>query len=198
MPPGGGSGTAPSEAVTVGAVRSEPLTEVVAAMLRESDNLAAELLVREIGRRRADDGSTAAGAAAVVRELAALGLPVAGLRLGDGSGLEVTNTASCALLASALRLGEAHGLPDLRSRLAVAGRSGTLVKRLAETPLEGKLAAKTGSLKGVTGLTGFVDGRRRLAFALLANGAFSEAEGRLLQDRLVALPANYPGPQPQL
>jgi serine-type D-Ala-D-Ala carboxypeptidase/endopeptidase (penicillin-binding protein 4) len=198
VPPAGGSGTAPSEVVTVAVVRSEPLTEVVAAMLRESDNLAAELLVREIGRRRADDGSTPAGAGAVVRELAALGLPVAGLRLGDGSGLEVTNTASCALLASTLRLGEAHGLPDLRGRLAVAGRSGTLVKRLVETPLEGKLAAKTGSLKGVTGLTGFVDGRRRLSFALLANGAFSEAEGRLLQDRLVALLANYPGPQPQL
>jgi D-alanyl-D-alanine carboxypeptidase len=67
-----------------------------------------------------------------------------------------------------------------------------------ETPLEGRVAAKTGSLKGVTGLTGFVDGRRRLSFALLANGSFSEAEGRLLQDRLVAVLADYPGPQPRL
>jgi D-alanyl-D-alanine carboxypeptidase/D-alanyl-D-alanine-endopeptidase (penicillin-binding protein 4) len=244
VPLTGGSGTAPSPSVTVAEVRSEPLTEMVTAMLRESDNLAAELLVREIGRRRSGDGSTPAGTAAVVRELAALGLPVAGLRLGDGSGLEVTNTASCALLASALRPGMGQGLGqgphapeepgastrpepggsggdpggarggaaqppeslrpngpvpgDVRSWLAVAGRSGTLVERLVGTPLEGKLAAKTGSLRGVTGLTGFVDGRRRLSFALLANGAFSEAGGRLLQDRLVAVLANYPGPQPRL
>ena len=80
----------------------------------------------------------------------------------------------------------------------MAGRSGALVERLVGTPLEGKLAAKTGSLQGVTGLVGFVDGRRRLSFALLANGDFSEAGGRLLQDRLVALLANYPGPQPRL
>jgi D-alanyl-D-alanine carboxypeptidase/D-alanyl-D-alanine-endopeptidase (penicillin-binding protein 4) len=194
VPLTGVSGTAPSPSVTVAEVRSEPLTEMVTAMLRESDNLAAELFVREIGLHRAGEGSTPAGTAAVVRELAALGLPVAGLRLGDGSGLEVTNTLSCALLASALR-----SIPgDVGSWLAVAGRSGTLVERLVGTPLEGKVAAKTGSLRGVTGLAGFVDGRRRLSFALLANGDFSEAGGRLLQDRLVALLANYPGPQPRL
>lgn len=187
-----GSGVAPEAAVTLAEVRSAPLAEVVAAMVRESDNLAAELLVRELGRRGAGEGSTPAGTAVVVRELAAMGLPVDGLRLADGSGLELTNTATCGLLASTL-----HG-GDVRRWLAVAGRSGTLVKRLVDTPLEGKLAAKTGSLKGVTGLAGFVDGRRRLSFAFLANGAFTEAEGRLLQDRIVALLANYPGPQPQL
>jgi serine-type D-Ala-D-Ala carboxypeptidase/endopeptidase (penicillin-binding protein 4) len=197
VPLAGTGGTAPARAFTVATVRSEPLTEMVTAMLRESDNLAAELFVREIGRRRADDGSTPAGTAAVVRELAALGLPVAGLHLGDGSGLEVTNTVSCAVLASSLRL-NGPGVGDVRSWLAVAGRSGTLVKRLVETPLEGMLAAKTGSLAGVTGLTGFVDGRRHLSFALLANGAFSDADGRLLQDRLVAVLANYPAPQPRL
>jgi D-alanyl-D-alanine carboxypeptidase/D-alanyl-D-alanine-endopeptidase (penicillin-binding protein 4) len=80
----------------------------------------------------------------------------------------------------------------------VAGRSGTLSLRLADTPLEGKLRAKTGSLNGVTGLTGFVDGRRVLSFAFLANGSLSDSAGRLLQDRLVALLAGYPGPQPRL
>ena len=197
VPLAGESGTAPEHAVTVAAVRSEPLREIVAAMLRESDNLAAELLTKEVGRLRAGEGSTAAGTAAVTRELAGLGLPVAGLRLGDGSGLEVTNTATCTLLASVLRRGPRGGA-SLRDLLPVAGRSGTLVKRLVDTPLAGRLAAKTGSLEGVTGLAGFLDGRRQLSFALLANGAFSEAGGRLLQDRLAALLAMYPGPQPQL
>ena len=104
---------------------------------------------------------------------------------------------TCAVLASVLRLGPRGGA-SLRDLLAVAGRSGTLVKRLVDTPLAGRLAAKTGSLEGVTGLAGFLEGRRQLSFALLANGAFSEAGGRLLQDRLAALLAMYPGPQPQL
>ena len=122
------------------------------------------------------------------------GLPTAGLRLGDGSGLEVSNRASCALLAATLRTPDRAGAPQLSPLLAVAGRSGTLSLRLADTPLEGKLRAKTGSLNGVTGLAGYVDGRRTLSFAFVANGSLSDAAGRLLQDRLVALLAAYPGP----
>ena len=151
-------------------------------------------MVRELSRRGGGDGSTADGTAAVLRELAGMGLPVDGTRLGDGSGLEATNAATCALLASTVRIDE--GAWDVRDWLAVAGRSGTLARRLVDTPLEGRVAGKTGSIKGVTGLTGFVDGRRRLSFAFLANGTFSDADGRILQDRLVALLAGYPGPQP--
>ena len=80
----------------------------------------------------------------------------------------------------------------------MAGQTGTLAPRLAGTPLDGKLRAKTGSLDGVSGLAGYVDGRRALSFALLANGNLSDAAGRLLQDRIAALLAAYPGPQPRL
>lgn len=193
------SGVAPPEgAVTVATVRSAPLLDIVAGMLRESDNTAAELLVRELGVAQRGDGSTPAGTQAISAALAAAGLPTAGLRLGDGSGLEVTNQSSCALLAAALRRPDRGGAPELSPLLAVAGRSGTLSLRLVGTPLEGKVRAKTGSLNGVSGLTGYLDGRRSLSFAFLANGPFSESAGRLLQDRLLALLAGYPGPQPRL
>jgi D-alanyl-D-alanine carboxypeptidase/D-alanyl-D-alanine-endopeptidase (penicillin-binding protein 4) len=196
VPAAADDAVAPAETVTLAEVRSAPLSEVVGAMVRESDNQAAELLVRELGRRQLGQGSTPAGVDAVISELARLGLPTEGLRLGDGSGLEMTNRASCRLLEAALGLPADKGGEALNQSLPVAGRSGTLVKRLVGTPLEGRLRAKTGSLKGVTGLVGFVDGRRPLAFAFLANGAFSEAEGRALQDRLVTLLANYPAPAP--
>jgi D-alanyl-D-alanine carboxypeptidase/D-alanyl-D-alanine-endopeptidase (penicillin-binding protein 4) len=184
--------------VTVATVRSAPLSEIVAGMLRESDNTAAELLVKELGFVKRHDGSTPAGTGAVTDVLTDAKLPTAGLRLGDGSGLEVTNQASCALLAAALRIPDSRGGPQLSPLLAVAGRSGTLSPRLVGTPLEGKLRAKTGSLNGVSGLAGYLDGRRGLSFAFLANGPLSESAGRLLQDRLVALLAGYPGPQPRL
>lgn len=193
------SGAAPPEgAVTLATVRSAPLSDIVAGMLRESDNTAAELLVREIGVAKRRDGSTPAGTQAITDALADAGLPTAGLRLGDGSGLEVTNQSNCALLAAALRKPDRGGAPELSPLLAVAGRSGTLSRRLVGSPLEGKLRAKTGSLNGVTGLTGYLDGRRSLSFAFLANGPISESAGRLLQDRLMALLAGYPGPQPRL
>jgi D-alanyl-D-alanine carboxypeptidase/D-alanyl-D-alanine-endopeptidase (penicillin-binding protein 4) len=184
--------------ITLATVRSAPLSDIVAGMLRESDNTAAELLTRELGVVRAHDGSTAAGTRAVADVLAGAKLSTAGLRLGDGSGLEVTNQATCGLLAAALRLPDRSGAPRLEPLLAGAGRSGTLALRLADTPLDGKLRAKTGSLDGVSGLAGFLDGRRELSFAFLANGNLSDAAGRLLEDRLVALLAAYPGPQPRL
>jgi serine-type D-Ala-D-Ala carboxypeptidase/endopeptidase (penicillin-binding protein 4) len=191
----GENAVAPAGAVTVGEVRSAPLGEVVAAMIRESDNEAAELLTRELGHREGE-GSTAAGVAAVTHQLTRLGLSTTGSRMGDGSGLETTNRASCRLLEAALELPAREGGDALRQALPVAGRSGTLAKRLVNTPLEGKLRGKTGSLEGVTGLVGYVEGRRRLSFAFLANGAFSEAEGRALQDGVVTLLANYPAPAP--
>ena len=193
-----GSGTPPEGAVPLATVRSAPLSDIVGAMLRESDNTAAELLVREIGFAEARDGSTPAGTKAVADTLTEAGLPTAGLRLGDGSGLEVSNRASCTLLAAALRTPDRAGAPQLSPLLAVAGRSGTLSLRLADTPLDGKLRAKTGSLDGVTGLAGYLDGRRSLSFAFVANGSLTDAAGRLLQDRLAALLAAYPGPQPRL
>ncbi len=187
----GDAAVAPEGAVPVATIRSAPFSEVVASMVRESDNTAAELIAREVGQRTGAGGSTPAGVAAVVAELQRLGLPTAGVRLGDGSGLEATNTVTCGILETAVRT-----VKGLRATLAVAGRSGTLARRLVDTTLEGKLEAKTGTLKGVAGLTGFVDGRRRLSFALLTAGTFSDAEGRVLQDRVVAVLADYPGPQP--
>ena len=188
----------PAGAVTLATVRSAPLSDIVAGMLRESDNTAAELLVRELGVAKRGDGSTPAGTQAIADALTEAGLPTAGLRLGDGSGLEVTNQSTCALLAAALRKPDRSGAPELSPLLAVAGRSGTLSLRLVGSPLEGKLRAKTGSLNGVSGLTGYLDGRRGLSFAFLVNGPISESAGRLLQDRLMVLLAGYPGPQPRL
>jgi D-alanyl-D-alanine carboxypeptidase/D-alanyl-D-alanine-endopeptidase (penicillin-binding protein 4) len=180
---------APAEAVTLASIRSAPLSELVAVMVRESSNTAAELLVRELGRRATGTGTTAAGTQAVMDELAEMGLPTEGLRLSDGSGLEATNTVTCVLLAQTLR-----DFPAARKWLAVAGRSGTLVKRLDGTSLEGKLAGKTGTLRGVSGLVGVVDGKRPLRFAFIANGVFSDAKGRGAQDRLAALLYRYPDP----
>ena len=88
------SAIAPGKVETVAVVRSPSLGDIVAAMLRESSNLTAEMLVRELGRRDGD-GGTDAGLAAVTQELRSLGLPTEGMKLTDGSGLDVSNRATC-------------------------------------------------------------------------------------------------------
>lgn len=188
--------TAPGKVETIARVLSPPLSDIVAAMLRESANLTAEMLVRELGRRDGD-GSTAAGLIAVTQELRDLGLPTDGLKLTDGSGLDVSNRATCKLLFATLALGAQGSVAtgnfaSLVDGLAVAGRTGTLAQRMVRTSLEGRLRAKTGSIDGVAALTGLVDGKRDLSFAFIVNGTFSGSGGRSLQERVANLLARFP------
>ena len=190
---GPGEGKAPAESVTLARVASPPMRELVGQMLRDSDNLTAELLVKELGRRFADQGTTAAGVAVVRDALGSAGLPVGELQAVDGSGLDRSDRASCALLMAALRANGPSGA--LTAGFPVAARTGTLARRFLSNPGAGRLRAKTGSLDGVTGLTGFLDvagGGEPLAFALLANDVPNDAVAQGLQEQIGAVLSRYP------
>jgi serine-type D-Ala-D-Ala carboxypeptidase/endopeptidase (penicillin-binding protein 4) len=186
-------GTAPAGAVVVAQVMSWPLSQIVQAMLRASDNLIAELLVRELDRHAGGTGTTAGGLAVILRQEAALGIPVAAAHLDDGSGLAPTDRASCSLLLSALDQTDRPGLQVVAQGLAVAGRSGTLVHRFVGTPLAGKLAAKTGSIVDVAGMVGFLNVSLPLRFALLLNQPGTSGALATKVDQVVAAIATYPG-----
>jgi D-alanyl-D-alanine carboxypeptidase/D-alanyl-D-alanine-endopeptidase (penicillin-binding protein 4) len=189
-------GTAPTGSVEVATLQSPPIRDVVAEVLRVSDNLGAEMLVREIGFRLAQQGSTEAGTKAVAERLAALGVPTAGLTLVDGSGLDRGNRVTCQTLVAALELGARPELAALWAGLAVSGQSGRLVNEFKGTPLEGKVRAKTGSLDGVTGLVGIVDVGRPVRFAFVANAAFTEGAGINLRNRVASVIARFPDAPP--
>ena len=187
-----GEGKAPDTGVTVAAIDSPPLTELVGTIMRDSGNLASELLVKELGVRFAGGGTTGGGLG-VVRETAlSLGLPVDGLAAVDGSGLDRSDRITCDLL-QALWSKEGDKGP-LAQGLPLAATSGTLVQRFRGTPAAGKVRAKTGSLDEVVGLTGFsttLDGRA-LLFSLVANELPSDSAGSALQDRLANVLVSYP------
>jgi serine-type D-Ala-D-Ala carboxypeptidase/endopeptidase (penicillin-binding protein 4) len=191
----GRSNAAPNAAV-VASVRSRPLRDIVGGMLRSSDNLTAELLTRELGFQTANDGTTTACTAAIVAVLGELGVATDGLVLVDGSGLDRGDRATCAQLVTALDLGERPEIATLWDGLAVAGEAGTLRPRLRDSALQGRLRGKTGSLEGVTALTGLVDVGRPLRFAFLGAGAFSEAEGLALREQAAAIVAEFPDAPP--
>lgn len=178
------SGAVPEGAAPIASVSSPPLRDVVAAMIRESDNLVAELLLREIGLAAAGEGTTAAGGEAVVAALDGLGMPVEGVTLVDGSGLDRGNRATCAATLAALELSMREPFRAVDEGLAVAGETGTLHRRFEGTDLEGVLRAKTGTLAGVVGLVGLLDETPEVRFSLIANGDFGVAEGSQIQDRL--------------
>jgi D-alanyl-D-alanine carboxypeptidase/D-alanyl-D-alanine-endopeptidase (penicillin-binding protein 4) len=181
----------------VATVDSPPLSEVVGVMLQESDNLAAELLVKELGARYRRQGSTGAGVEVVKETLASLGLGAPGMTATDGSGLDRSDRLTCDLLQATLAQGGEQGV--VGRGLPVAGRSGTLARRFGGSPAAGKVRAKTGSLEGVTGLSGWTttqDGRS-VQFSLLVNDLPRDGVGTALQDRVVSALATWPeAPRP--
>jgi serine-type D-Ala-D-Ala carboxypeptidase/endopeptidase (penicillin-binding protein 4) len=193
---GVGRGAAPRGAMLVAQIESPPLRDVVASMLRSSDNVTAEVLTKELGVRTAGQGTTAAGTQAIVAKVRELGVPVDGLVLTDGSGLDRGNRDTCTTLLAVLGLAGRPELGVLRDGLPVAGQSGTLWNQLVGTPLAGRLRAKTGFLDGVSGLTGFLDGPRPLTFAFLSNGAFDELGGERLRVEVASILATYPDAPP--
>ncbi len=170
-------------------------------MLTSSDNLTAEVLVREIGVATSMQGTTEVGTDAIVTELASLGIPTDGVDLADGSGLAPTDRVTCGALLGAVRLGGTAGFAALSEGLADAGESGTLALRFVGDPLQGLLHAKTGQIDGVVGLAGVVGGpgaggRRLLHFAFIANGDFPTEQGWVMQEQVADLVAAYPDAPP--
>ncbi|GAA5535013.1 D-alanyl-D-alanine carboxypeptidase [Deinococcus aluminii] len=182
----------------VASVRSASPFHVLAATLRPSDNLLAEELLATLAVRPGGDGTLPGALARERAVLRRLNVDLTGVRLVDGSGLGRENRLTARALVGLLKV--MHDLPypvgspvaeppgrtspahrnAFSEALAQAGtgenvpahdgRGGTLALRLRGSGLD--VRAKTGTLPGVSSLTGYVTGRsgHTLAFALLMNG----------------------------
>ena len=152
---GAAAGLTPPDAMVLAEHESPPMVEVVGQMIRESDNGTAEMLLKELGVVEAGEGTSTAGAEAVRSVLRGSGVDVEGLVVDDGSGLAASNRASCAQIAEVLFRSDVAA--SLRNGLAAAGIDGTLHDRWLDTPLVGRVEAKTGTLNEVTALAGYAD-----------------------------------------
>jgi D-alanyl-D-alanine carboxypeptidase/D-alanyl-D-alanine-endopeptidase (penicillin-binding protein 4) len=167
-------------------------------MNKESDNLIAEMLLREIGRSPGVAGSTAGGRAALRAFAERLGLDLAGVVSADGSGLSRQNLITPANLCRLLVAIDSLPARDVfLSSLPIAGRDGTLRTRMTSGPATGNARAKTGTLNHISSLSGIVttaDGER-LAFALITNndpGPASRPDGpKRTEDAIVTLLAGF-------
>ncbi|HEV8348211.1 MAG TPA: D-alanyl-D-alanine carboxypeptidase/D-alanyl-D-alanine-endopeptidase [Vicinamibacterales bacterium] len=154
--------------------RSPPLATLAVRLMKASQNLYAETLLKTLG------ASAAAGRATVQATLQAWGVPADALIQRDGSGLSrydyVTADALVAILTHIDRDEKLRG--PYEASLPIAGRDGTLANRMKGTAAEGTARAKTGSMSNVRALSGYVttaDGEP-LVFSILANNFETAAD----------------------
>jgi D-alanyl-D-alanine carboxypeptidase/D-alanyl-D-alanine-endopeptidase (penicillin-binding protein 4) len=163
-------GVADDYAFPLAQVTSAPLWTILRFMDRESDNFTAELLLKQLGAVEAHRGTSAAGAAVVTQALTEAGVPMAGVRIVDGSGLSLLDRLTADALTAILRTAWTNFSlrPAFLAALPIAGVNGTLHDRLRTPPARGNVLAKTGTTREASALSGFV--RDRYAFAVLQNG----------------------------
>jgi len=169
--------------------RSHTIDEVLHQMMKDSDNLFAESTYFQVAASSGKRPATAKDAQKVERELMShIGLDADRYRLADGSGLSLYNYLSSEALVMLLRyvwqtpqLYE-HLLPSL----PIAGIDGTLEKRMIDTPAQGNVRAKTGTVTGVSALAGYVTAPNghMIAFGIINQGVRRASVARDFQDRI--------------
>jgi D-alanyl-D-alanine carboxypeptidase/D-alanyl-D-alanine-endopeptidase (penicillin-binding protein 4) len=184
-------GATPPSAEHLAAVRSPTMERLVEATDVYSNNFFAEMLMKLIGARFGGTGSTSAGAAVVEGFARGQGSAVHAV---DGSGLTRSNRASpldVVRLLEAMREG-AVGDEFIRD-LALTGREGTVASRMRGTAAEARCRTKTGTLTGVSNLSGYCFTRsgRTMIFSILMGSVHDLGLAHLEQDRIAAAIAAY-------
>jgi serine-type D-Ala-D-Ala carboxypeptidase/endopeptidase (penicillin-binding protein 4) len=152
---------------------SVPLAQDITVTNKTSQNLHAELLLRLLGKIYGTDGSFEQGTRVVRQFLVNAGIDDGDFFFYDGSGMsprdQITPRALTHLLAFASKQFWGVGW---RETLPVAGVDGTLDHRFQDSPLKGKMWAKTGTLNEVNALSGYLTAAsgKTLAFSILVNG----------------------------
>ena len=183
-------GTAALDALAT--LPSPTMRELIADTNLPSENFYAEMLVKALGAHFGADGSTTAGLAVVRATLAPYGVRP---RMADGSGLSRLDHTTPRQLVTLLQRMDAPDTAEVwHASLPVVGRSGTLRLRMRSTAAAGRCSAKTGTLIGVSALSGYctTTGGVPLAFSFVENRVCSWCAKRI-EDRMVSVLARLDG-----
>ncbi len=185
-------GTRPDTGATqVGEVDSPKMEVLTNETDVYSNNFFAEMLVKDLGARFGSAGTTRAGTVVVKRYARSLG---SGLHAVDGSGLTRGNRVSPAQVARLLAaMQKTDAAEEFADSLPLAGKEGTVAQRMRGTAAAGRCRTKTGTLTGVSALSGycFNASGKVMAFSVLNNRVASLSEAHRQQDRMAALIARY-------
>ena len=177
--------------------RSRTLAKLLIPFMKLSNNMHAEHLTKTMGRVSGGSGSWRSGLAVTTRYLRRIGVPMAGVSLTDGSGLtrrnQVTGRAVARLLFKARK---EPWFPTFYASLPVAGNrermvGGTLRNRMNGTRAANNARGKTGTLTGVTALSGYVTwaSGQEYVFVMLSN--YTRSTPRPVENTFVVALANW-------
>jgi D-alanyl-D-alanine carboxypeptidase/D-alanyl-D-alanine-endopeptidase (penicillin-binding protein 4) len=181
----------PPNAERVAMVRSPTLDRIVNTTDVWSDNFFAEMLIKLLGARLGGAGTTAAGAKVVE---AFAGSHGSGVHAIDGSGLTRSNRASPRQIVSLLLAMRKDPVgEDFIQDLALAGHEGTVAERMQGTAADGRCRTKTGTLTGVSNLSGYCFNKsgKTMVFSVLMSSVSNLTLAHLDQDRIAAAVAGY-------
>lgn len=154
---------------------SRPLAEVISVLNKFSNNFIAEQILKTLAAEvRGEPGTWEKGSSVLGEFLHEIGVAPGTFVLGNGSGLNDINRLTAEQLTKILDAMYTHFelAPEYVASLAMAGHSGTINSRFGNTAAVSRLRAKTGSLTGVSALSGYViskDGQV-FAFSVMMNG----------------------------
>lgn len=186
----------PSRALLILSHSSPPLRQILKGLGKFSNNYTAEQLLKTVGAiHYGPPGSTSNGLEVLRDYLASLGIRRETFTLDNGSGLSKLNRLSSAqFIRILLDLYHSPWREEMISSLSVAGVDGTMGSKMKRSSLAGKVFAKTGTLNGVSTLSGFVfDRGKKIAFSFLFNDfspsleKITRVEEEILQTVLKAL-----------
>jgi serine-type D-Ala-D-Ala carboxypeptidase/endopeptidase (penicillin-binding protein 4) len=186
---GAAAGSVPRGDYLAATVWSAPLSSLLKTLNKASDNFFAEMLLKGLGRDFRGAGTTAAGLRVARATLWSLGVPDASFRLYDGSGLDYHDRLSAAAISRLLRvMARRADFATFYDSLAIAGRDGTLRKRMRGTAAEGNFHGKTGTLAIASNLSGYVTSTagHGVVVSILMNAGWVDTwRARRAQDRIV-------------
>jgi D-alanyl-D-alanine carboxypeptidase/D-alanyl-D-alanine-endopeptidase (penicillin-binding protein 4) len=181
----------PLDATRVGILRSPSLSEIVNVTDVYSDNFFAETLLKLLGVKLGSGGTTAAGADVVEDFARAHG---SGVHAVDGSGLTRSNRASPRQIINLLLAmrGDPAG-DEFIQDLALTGHEGTVADRMRGTAAYGRCRTKTGTITGVSNLSGYCFNKsgKVMAFSILMGSVGDLGLAHLDQDRIAGAVASY-------
>lgn len=171
------------------AVHRSDLVTAVRTTNKRSQNFYAESLAKTVGAQRCGEGSWAEGLRAIGEFVQSIGVPRGSFKLVDGSGMSRGNRSAPRALTTLLRHMFFHpASAEFAQSLPYSGEQGEAKswrRRLATPPYRGNVLAKTGTLNGVSALSGYAKGvsGKSYAFSIVLNKNRGDAHGA--QDRIV-------------
>lgn len=186
----------PTNAVVIAKHASAPLKHLIKYVLKDSNNIYAESLTKTLGFYYFKQGTFQSGVRAIKKILSKpANINVKRMKLLDGSGQSRYNLISPRHLSQVLQMMYHHRVfEDFKSGLAISGKTGTLRGRMGGQGLLGRVEAKTGTLEGVSALSGYLTTKNKqtLVFTIMTDRVVeSTRHSKLLEAQLCQIFMTY-------